>query len=36
MLKNVYTVKQVNAYIKNMITQDLMLNRQYVKGVVKN
>ena len=24
MLKNVYTVKQVNAYIKNMFTQDFM------------
>ena len=32
MLKNVYTVKQVNAYIKNMFTQDFMLNRLYVKG----
>ena len=36
MLKNVYTVKQVNAYIKNMFTQDFMLNRLYVKGEVSN
>ena len=32
MVRNVYTVKQVNAYIKNMFTQDYMLNRIYVKG----
>ena len=36
MLKNVYTVKQVNAYIKNMFIQDFMLNRLYVKGEVSN
>ena len=36
MLKNVYTVKQVNAYIKNMFTHDFMLNRLYVKGEVSN
>ena len=36
MTKNVYTVKQVNAYIKNMFTQDLMLSRIYVKGEVSN
>lgn len=34
MLKNVYS-KQVNAYIKNMFTQDFMLNRLYVKGSVQ-
>ena len=34
--KNVYSVKQVNAYIKNMFTQDYMLNRIYVKGEVSN
>ena len=28
MARNVYTVKQVNAYIKNMFTQDFMLNRE--------
>ena len=26
----------VNAYIKNMFTQDYMLNRIYVKGEVSN
>ncbi|MCI9227726.1 MAG: exodeoxyribonuclease VII large subunit [Dorea sp.] len=36
MVRNVYTVKQVNAYIKNMFTQDYMLNRIYVKGEVSN
>ena len=36
MARNVYTVKQVNAYIKNMFTQDFMLNCIYVKGEVSN
>ena len=36
MTKNVYSVKQVNAYIKNMFVQDFMLNRIYVKGEVSN
>lgn len=36
MAQNVYTVKQVNAYIKNMFTQDYMLARIYVKGEVSN
>ena len=36
MAQNVYTVKQVNSYIKNMFTQDFMLNRIYVKGEVSN
>jgi exodeoxyribonuclease VII large subunit len=35
-MKNVYSVKQVNAYIKNMFAQDFMLNRIYVKGEVSN
>ena len=35
-MKNVYTVRQVNAYIKNMFAQDFMLNRIYVKGEVSN
>jgi exodeoxyribonuclease VII large subunit len=35
-MRNVYTVKQVNAYIKNMFTQDFMLSRIYVKGEVSN
>ncbi len=36
MTRNVYTVGQVNAYIKNMFAQDYMLNRIYVKGEVSN
>ena len=36
MEQNVYTVKQVNSYIKNMFTQDYMLARIYVKGEVSN
>lgn len=36
MARNVYTVKQMNSYIKNMFTQDFMLNRIYVKGEVSN
>ncbi len=36
MTRNIYTVKQVNAYIKNMFAQDYMLNRIYVKGEVSN
>lgn len=36
MANNVYTVRQVNSYIKNMFTQDFMLNRIYVKGEVSN
>ena len=36
MTQNVYTVRQVNAYIKNMFTQDFMLNRIYIKGEVSN
>ena len=35
-MKNVYTVRQVNTYIKNIFTQDFMLNRIYVKGEVSN
>ena len=34
-MHNVYTVKQVNAYVKNMFAQDFMLNRIYVKGEFK-
>ena len=36
MARKVYTVKKVNSYIKNMFTQDFMLNRIYVKGEVSN
>lgn len=35
-MKNVYTVKQLNSYIKNMFEQDFMLNRIYVKGEISN
>ena len=35
-MKNVYTIKQVNTYIKNMFQQDFMLNRIYIKGEVSN
>ena len=35
-MKNVYTVRQVNSYIKNMFAQDFMMNRIYVKGEVSN
>ena len=35
-MSNIYTVKQVNSYVKNMFAQDFMLNRIYVKGEVSN
>lgn len=34
--KNVYTVGQINTYIKNMFTQDYVLRRIYIKGEVSN
>lgn len=36
MARSVYTVAQVNAYIKNMFTQDYMLQALFVKGEVSN
>lgn len=36
MKRNVYSVGQVNTYIKNMFAQDFMLNRICVKGEVSN
>ena len=36
MRQNVYSVGQVNTYIKNMFGQDYLLNRLYVKGEVSN
>lgn len=36
MMKNVYSVGQVNTYIKNMFAQDFMMNRISVKGEVSN
>ena len=35
-MKNVYTVAQVNTYVKNMFSQDYLLNRIYVRGEVSN
>lgn len=34
--QSVYSVSQVNSYIKNMFTQDFMLSRIYVRGEVSN
>ena len=36
MTKNVYTVGQVNNYIKNMFAQDFLLHRISIKGEVSN
>lgn len=36
MRQNVYTVAQINSYIKNMFTQDYMLRSVFVKGEVSN
>ena len=36
MMKHVYSVGQVNTYIKNMFAQDFMLRRISVKGEVSN
>ena len=35
-MRNVYTVAQVNSYIKNMFTEDYMLKLIFVKGEVSN
>ncbi len=35
-MRNVYSVKQVNEYIRNMFEQDFMMNRIYIKGEVSN
>ncbi|MDO5539466.1 MAG: exodeoxyribonuclease VII large subunit [Eubacteriales bacterium] len=35
-MKNIYSVGQVNHYIKNMLAEDYMLRRIYVKGEVSN
>ncbi len=35
-MQNVYTVAQVNSYIKNMFTQDYLLRSVFVKGEVSN
>ena len=35
-MKNIYSVGQVNRYVKNMFTQDFVLQKVYVKGEVSN
>ncbi len=35
-MRKAYTVGQVNSYIKQMFTQDFMLNHIYIKGEVSN
>lgn len=35
-MNNVYSVGQVNTYIKNMFTQDFLLHKIYIKGEVSN
>jgi len=35
-IRNVYTVGQLNAYVKNMFTQDYLLQSVFVKGEVSN
>ena len=35
-MQNVYTVGQVNSYIRNMFVQDFLLNELSVKGEVSN
>lgn len=35
-MKNVYTVEQINKYIKNMFAQDFMLHQISIKGEVSN
>jgi len=35
-MSSVYSVGQINTYIKGMFTQDFLLNRVYVKGEVSN
>lgn len=36
MRRNIYSVGQVNTYIKNMFAQDFMMNHIFVKGEVSN
>lgn len=35
-MKNIYTVSQVNGYIKNIFVRDMLLNRISIKGEVSN
>ncbi len=36
MTKNIYTVTDINRYIKNMFSQDFMMRKIYVKGEISN
>lgn len=36
MMKHIYSVKQINAYIKNMFAQDYLLKKVQIKGEVSN
>lgn len=36
MTKNIYTVAEINRYIKNMFSQDFMMRKIYVKGEISN
>ena len=35
-MKNIFSVGQINRYVKNMFTQDFILQKIYVKGEVSN
>ena len=35
-MKNIYSVGQVNRYVKNLFVQDYVLKKVYVKGEVSN
>ena len=35
-IRNVYTVGQLNSYVRNMFTQDYLLRNLFVKGEVSN
>lgn len=35
-MKSIYSVGQVNQYVKNLFTQDFLLRKLYVKGEVSN
>ena len=35
-MQNIYTVAQVNSYIRNMVTQDFMLQKVRIRGEVSN
>ena len=35
-MKNIYSVSQVNRYIKSLISEDYFLSRIYVRGEVSN